>query len=83
MHEFHYTSPTTVGKVIFIGASTRQLGFGPSNVSVNDKVCILYRSNVHVLLRQSGPAYEVMGQCYFEDWMYGSLIDWEVEKQMN
>jgi hypothetical protein len=59
--EFHYASPTTVGKVMSIGTGTPRLGCGPCDVLIDDKVCILNGSDVPVLLRQCGPAFEVVG----------------------
>jgi hypothetical protein len=79
-YHFRYAESVCAGKRLFIGANEQRLGFGPFDVCLGDKVCILHGSDVPVLLREQDDGYQFIGQCYFEGWMHGDLVDWEVEE---
>ncbi|KAF2268581.1 hypothetical protein CC78DRAFT_540843 [Lojkania enalia] len=66
-----------VRKRLFTGADKRLLGLGPTDLSPGDLICVLHGSRVPILLRSRGHGYEVIGQCYYENWMYGKQVDWE------
>jgi hypothetical protein len=57
------------------------LGLAPDTVKVGDLVCILHGSKVPCILRKvrEQERYELVGQCYYEDWMYGDHVDWAEE----
>lgn len=80
MDQFGYAINDCHGKRLFVGANEQRLGFGPFDVSSGDKVCILHGSDVPVLLREQEEGYWFIGQCYFEGWMHGDLVDWEIEE---
>ena len=54
------------------------LGLAPQAVGVGDLVCVLHGSRVPCVLRrvEEGNTYELVGQCYYENWMYGDQVDW-------
>jgi hypothetical protein len=80
-YRFAYVKNDCQRKRLFIGTNKqRRLGFGPTNVRSGDVVCILHGSDVPVLLREQDDGYWFIGQCYFEGWMHGDLVDWEVEE---
>jgi hypothetical protein len=81
MYQFGYIQNHCHGKRLFIGTNKqRRLGLGPFDVCSGDLVCILHGSDVPVLLREQDDGYWFIGQCYFEGWMHGDLVDWEVEE---
>ena len=57
------------------------LGLAPRAVEVGDLVCILHGSRVPCVLRRvaEGERYELTGQCYYEDGMYGDQVNWAEE----
>jgi len=57
-------------------------GLGPKAVQSDDCICIIHGSTVPLLLRRcaSGKEYTVVGQCYYESWMYGEKVDWEEDE---
>jgi hypothetical protein len=67
-------------KRLFVGIGQRLLGLGPTDVTADDLVCILHGSTVPVLLRSRPYGYEVIGQCYYEEWMYGDRVNWDEDK---
>ena len=79
MDQFHYSSYDCLGKQLFIGTSTQLLGFGSIGILSVDKLCIMHGSDVPMLLRQSGAVFTLVGQCYFEKWLHGDLVDWEID----
>jgi hypothetical protein len=70
-------SRTCFSKTVFMSQTQRVLGLAPRVAQSGDLICILHGSKVPVLLRKSGKCYLVVGQCYFEGYMYGELVDWE------
>lgn len=70
----------SVKRRLFLGEHAR-LGLAPQAVEVGDLVCILHGSRVPCILRRAGKAnrYELIGQCYYEDWMYGDHVEWAEE----
>ena len=66
-----------IHKRLFLG-SKQLFGLGPKAVRPGDCICIIHGSTVPLLLRQcENGAYTVVGQCYYESWMYGEKVDWE------
>lgn len=72
-----YSKRIIAGSTSFRDGSSRRLGLAPKNACEGDVICILHGSKVPCILRQQESHYQVIGQCYFEDWMYGELVDWE------
>jgi len=66
-------------KKVFCSEDSR-IGFGPRLVNIDDSVFILHGSRVPVILRRQRKGYSVVGQCYYEDWMYGDLVDWKEDE---
>jgi hypothetical protein len=69
----------TLDKLLVHGASGR-LGLVSKRVKLGDVVCILHGSKTPVILRQYDEEenlFEVVGQCYWEDCMYGEAVDWK------
>ena len=57
------------------------IGLGPQPIKRKDFVWILHGSKVPVILRKCNrDSYIVVGQCYYEKWMYGDLVDWKEDK---
>jgi hypothetical protein len=53
------------------------LGMVPWISKPGDSICILHGSSVPVVLRKlNNGHFTVVGQCYFEDWMFGEHVDW-------
>lgn len=69
-----------VRKRVFIGADQNLLGLGPIDIATNDLICILHGSKVPVMLKPRIYGYEVVGQCYYEEWMYGNLVAWDEDE---
>jgi hypothetical protein len=67
-------------KRIILSQSLHSFGLAPKVTQQGDCVCILHGSKVPIVLRPSGARYLVVGQCYFEDWMYGDLVDWNEDE---
>jgi hypothetical protein len=62
---------------IIVGASGK-IGLVPHTTRKQDIVVILHGSSVPVVLRKRyNGTYEVIGQCYFENSMYGEAVTWE------
>jgi hypothetical protein len=78
--EFRGNMLVSVKRRLFHGEQAR-LGLAPQAVEVGDLVCILYGSRVPCILRRTAEAnrYELIGQCYYEDWMYGDHVNWAEE----
>ncbi|KAH8586610.1 heterokaryon incompatibility protein-domain-containing protein [Bisporella sp. PMI_857] len=55
------------------------IGLGPQHISENDFICILHGSRVPCILRKQCYGWKVIGQCFYERWMYGELVDWKEE----
>ncbi|CAG8960665.1 hypothetical protein HYFRA_00013433 [Hymenoscyphus fraxineus] len=51
-------------------------GLGPKLMEENDLICILHGSVVPIVLREQETGFEVVGQCFYENWMHGDLVDW-------
>lgn len=57
------------------------IGLGPQPINRNDFVWILHGSKVPVILRKwNRDYYIVVGQCYYEKWMYGDVVDWKEDE---
>lgn len=56
------------------------IGLGSQLVSGNDFVCILHGSKIPCILRKQDRGWEVFGQCFYENWMYGELVDWKEDE---
>jgi hypothetical protein len=65
---------------LIVSQSRFSFGLAPRITQQGDHVCILHGSNVPIVLRPSGARYQVVGQCYFEEWMYGELVDWKEDE---
>jgi hypothetical protein len=72
-----HLSRTCLSKTVFMSQTQRIFGLAPRIAQSGDLICILHGSKVPVLLRKSGKCCLVVGQCYFEGYMYGELVDWE------
>ena len=70
----------SVKRRLFLGQHAR-LGLAPQAVEAGDLVCILHGSRVPCILRRArgSTRYELVGQCYYEDWMYGDEVTWANE----
>jgi hypothetical protein len=78
---FSHTDLRIMHKRLFLGR--RQLfGLGPKAILPGDCICIVHGSTVPLILRRGENAmeYTVVGQCYYESWMYGEHIDWEEDE---
>jgi Heterokaryon incompatibility protein (HET) len=78
--EFRGNMLVSVKRRLFHGEHSH-LGLAPQAVKMGDLVCILHGSRVPCLLRKAGAVnrYELVGQCYYEDWMYGDPVNWVEE----
>ena len=56
------------------------IGLGPQHTSENDFICILHGSTVPCILRKYGRGWKVIGQCFYEKWMHGELVDWKEDE---
>lgn len=56
------------------------IGLGPQYISENDFVCILHGSKVPCILRKQYHGWKVIGQCFYERWMHGELVDWKEDE---
>jgi hypothetical protein len=56
------------------------IGLGPQHISENDFVCILHGSKIPCILRKQDHGWKVIGQCFYEKWMHGELVDWKEEE---
>jgi hypothetical protein len=65
------------GKRVFRGAHASLLGLGARGLCRGDLICVLHGSKVPIILRKHASQYTVIGQCYYEKWMYGDLVDWK------
>jgi len=54
-------------------------GLGLQHISENDFVCILHGSKIPCFLRKQDHGWKVIGQCFYERWMHGELVDWKEE----
>ena len=70
-----------IHKRLFLG-SKQLFGLGPKAVRPGDCICIIHGSTVPLLLRRCEKEKEwtVVGQCYYESWMYGEKVDWEEDE---
>ena len=68
------------GKKVFRGARTSLLGLGACRLCRGDLIYILHGSKVPIVLRKHWLQYTVVGQCYYENWMYGDLVDWKEDE---
>ncbi|KAH6864733.1 heterokaryon incompatibility protein-domain-containing protein [Alternaria rosae] len=70
-----------IHKRLFLGHK-HLFGLGPKAIQPGDCICIIHGSTVPLLLRQceNGKEYTVVGQCYYESWMYGEKVDWEEDE---
>jgi len=66
-----------IKKRLFFATRYESFGLGPSDIRRGDVVCILHGSKVPCILRPMGRQYRVVGQCYYEQWMYGDSVDWQ------
>jgi hypothetical protein len=75
--EFRGNMLVSVKRRLFHGEHAK-LGLAPLAVEAGDVVCILHGSRVPCVLRtaREGHRYELIGQCYYEDWMYGDHVNW-------
>jgi hypothetical protein len=55
------------------------IGLGPQVISDNDFICILHGSKIPCILRKQDRGWKVIGQCFYERWMFGELVDWKEE----
>jgi hypothetical protein len=56
------------------------IGLGPQHISENDVICILHGSKIPCILRKQDRGWKVIGQCFYERWMHGELVDWKEEE---
>jgi hypothetical protein len=71
----------TNGRKPFKAAGDRY-GLANWKTEVGDLVCVLHGSDVPVILRECpGDLYKFIGQCYFEDSMYGEAIIWDEDEE--
>ncbi|KAE9366761.1 hypothetical protein N431DRAFT_562088 [Stipitochalara longipes BDJ] len=56
------------------------IGLGPQHTSENDFVCVIHGSKIPCILRKQDHGWEVIGQCFYERWMHGELVDWKEEE---
>ncbi|KAK4553879.1 hypothetical protein LTR86_009054 [Recurvomyces mirabilis] len=54
--------------------SSGQVGIGPDNMEVHDKVVVLYGSRLPFILRHVGDEYRLLGPCYLQGTMVGEAI---------
>ena len=68
-----------VGKRVFCSGDNL-MGLGPQHIRELDIVCILHGSKVPCILRKHDHGWKVIGQCFYEGWMHGELVDWKEEE---
>jgi hypothetical protein len=70
-----------IHKRLFLG-NKQLFGLGPKAVRSGDCICIVHGSTVPLLLRrcENGKEFTVVGQCYYESWMYGEQVDWNEDE---
>jgi hypothetical protein len=56
------------------------IGLGSQHISENDFICILHGSKIPCILRKQNRGWEVIGQCFYERWMHGELVDWKEQE---
>jgi hypothetical protein len=78
---FAHMNTRILRKRLFLG-SKQLFGLGPNAVLPGDSICIVHGSTVPMLLRQceNEKEFTVVGQCYYESWMYGEKVDWEEDE---
>ena len=70
-----------VKKHVFRSEIGGLLGLAPQAVQVGDRVCVLHGSSVPCILREEqGKRYRLIGQGYYEDWMYGERVNWTAKE---
>jgi hypothetical protein len=55
-------------------------GLVPEDAQHSDQIAILHGSKTPIVLRKvdgKDKFYQVVGQCYWEECMYGEVVDWE------
>jgi hypothetical protein len=55
-------------------------GLVPEDAQHDDQIAILHGSKTPIVLREvdgKDRFYQVVGQCYWEECMYGEVVDWE------
>lgn len=57
------------------------IGLGLQYIRENDFVCILHGSKIPCILRKQHGGWKVIGQCFYERWMHGELVDTQPEEQ--
>jgi len=66
---------------LFVSRDNFSFGLAPRDAQPGDLVCILHGSAAPVVLRLIPTGrYLVIGQTYFEDWMFGKHIYWEEDE---
>ena len=55
----------------------QDMGLVSKDSAEGDDICVLHGSRVPVVLQRGGSGYEVIGQCYWHDWMYGDKVGWK------
>lgn len=78
---FSHTDLRLMHKRLLLGRK-QLFGLGPDAILPGDCICILHGSSVPLILRrcENAKEYTVMGQCYYESWMYGEKVDWEEDE---
>jgi hypothetical protein len=78
---FSNMDPRILRKRLFLG-SKQLFGLGSNAVLPGDCICIVHGSTVPLLLRrcENEKEFTVVGQCYYESWMYGEKVDWEEDE---
>lgn len=56
------------------------IGLGPQGIRENDSVCVLHGSKIPCVLRKVARGWEVVGQCFYERWMFGELVSWKEDE---
>jgi hypothetical protein len=74
---FNHTNLRLEHKRLFLGRK-QLFGIGPNAILPGDCICIVHGSTVPLILRrcENETEYTVVGQCYYENWMHGELVDW-------
>ncbi len=60
-------------RILFTTASGLK-GIGPQAASPGDEMCILYGSSIPFIVRRTGEAYQLIGECYVRDVMQGEAL---------
>ncbi|KAK3680251.1 hypothetical protein LTR78_000629 [Recurvomyces mirabilis] len=58
-----------------------QVGIGPEDMEVNDKVVVLYGSRIPFILRPVGDEYRLVGPCYLQGIMDGEAVRQHVAEE--